>query len=100
MVARAEVVADLRAESDDLDRLVAQLRPERWAAPTPSPGWTVASQIAHLAWTDAVALQAVTEPAAFRATAADFDRRGTDAVDEAAATGAARAPAELLAGWR
>ncbi len=49
------MVADLRAESDDLDALVTPLAAERWAAPTPSPGWTVAHQIGHLLWTDRVA---------------------------------------------
>lgn len=31
-------VADLRAESDDLDALVAHLPADRWADPTPAPG--------------------------------------------------------------
>ena len=47
---------DLRAESDDLDGLVADLPAERWAEATPAPGWTIAHQIAHLLWTDRVAL--------------------------------------------
>lgn len=45
-------VADLRAESDDLDALVAHLPADRWADPTPAPGWTIAHQIGHLLWTD------------------------------------------------
>jgi uncharacterized protein (TIGR03084 family) len=48
----AEVLADLEAESADLDRLVADLPPSAWDRPTPSPGWSIAHQIAHLAWTD------------------------------------------------
>ena len=59
------MVADLRAESDELDALVAPLSSERWADPTPAPGWTIAHQIAHLLWTDRVALTAVTDEAAF-----------------------------------
>ena len=35
-----------------------------WAAATPAPGWTIAHQIAHLLWTDRVALVAVTDEAA------------------------------------
>ncbi|MDT5407974.1 MAG: hypothetical protein QOG14_194, partial [Mycobacterium sp.] len=31
----SEIVDDLRAESDDLDALVARLADERWATPTP-----------------------------------------------------------------
>ncbi|WP_333741427.1 maleylpyruvate isomerase N-terminal domain-containing protein, partial [Streptomyces sp. IBSBF 2806] len=34
------VLDDLRAESDELDRLVAELGPEQWRLPTPAPGWT------------------------------------------------------------
>ncbi|OZC97552.1 TIGR03084 family protein [Rhodococcus sp. 06-235-1A] len=49
------LVGDLRAEGDDLDALVAELTPERWSAPTPAEGWTVAHQIGHLSWTDHVA---------------------------------------------
>lgn len=58
-------VADLRAESDDLDALVAHLPADRWADPTPAPGWTIAHQIGHLLWTDRVALTAVTDEAGF-----------------------------------
>ncbi|MYV71669.1 maleylpyruvate isomerase family mycothiol-dependent enzyme, partial [Streptomyces sp. SID2131] len=43
---------DLRDESDELDRLVGELSEEQWGAPTPAPRWTIAHQIAHLAWTD------------------------------------------------
>ena len=59
------MVADLRAESDDLDALVAPLAADRWADPTPAPGWTIAHQIGHLLWTDRVALTAVTDEPGF-----------------------------------
>ena len=36
-----------------------------WTRPTPAAGWTIAHQIAHLAWTDHAALLAVTDPDAF-----------------------------------
>jgi uncharacterized protein (TIGR03084 family) len=62
-----DVVADLAAESDELDALVATLPTSEWARPTPAPGWTIAHQIAHLAWTDRAALMAITDPAAFTA---------------------------------
>lgn len=52
-------IADLRAEVNELDGIVARLEPNRWATPTPSPGWTIAHQVAHLAWTDRVAALAV-----------------------------------------
>ncbi|MCX5425188.1 maleylpyruvate isomerase N-terminal domain-containing protein [Streptomyces sp. NBC_00078] len=46
------VFDDLREESEELDRLVAELSAEQWALATPAPGWSVAHQIARLAWTD------------------------------------------------
>ena len=56
MATAGPIVDDLRAESDDLDELVADLPAARWAEATPAPGWTIAHQIAHLLWTDRVAL--------------------------------------------
>ena len=94
------IVADLRAESDDLDALVAPLPAHRWAEPTPAAGWTIAHQIGHLLWTDRVALTAVTDEAGFAAAleAAQADPIGF--VDSAADELAAVAPAELLTDWR
>ena len=37
-----DVISDLNADGDDVDRMVAGLTPERWALPTPAPGWTIA----------------------------------------------------------
>ena len=94
------VLADLAAEGDALDGLVAGSSRAQWALPTPAEGWTVAHQIAHLAWTDHVALLAVTDPDAFGAELRAALPRAATFVDEAAAAGAQREPAELLAGWR
>ncbi|MEU1202860.1 maleylpyruvate isomerase N-terminal domain-containing protein [Streptomyces sp. NPDC005813] len=55
------VFDDLREEREELDRLVAELSAEQWALATPAPGWSVAHQIAHLAWTDHSALPAATD---------------------------------------
>ena len=65
MATAQPIVDDLRAESDDLDALVADLPAERWADATPAPGWTIAHQIAHLLWTDRVALLSVDDEAGF-----------------------------------
>ncbi len=94
------IVADLRAESDDLDALVAPLPAHRWADPTPAPGWTIAHQIGHLLWTDRVALTAVTDEARFAEAlqAAAADPAGF--VDAGAEELTALPPAELLADWR
>ena len=57
-----EVLADLRAEQQALDDIVAGLDAEQWQLPTPSPGWTVADQIGHLTYFDRNAALAITDP--------------------------------------
>ncbi|MGW4494911.1 TIGR03084 family metal-binding protein [Streptomyces sp. NPDC004376] len=94
------VIDDLRAESAELDLLVGELSAEQWALPTPAPNWTVAHQIAHLAWTDRSALIAVTDPGSFRVLVEKAFAAPGSFVDEGAEEGARLAPAELLAGWR
>ena len=100
MATAASIVADLRAETDDLDSLVADLPAARWADATPAPGWTIAHQIAHLLWTDRVALLSVDDEAGFTEVlgAAAADPSGF--VDRGAEEIAAAAPADLLADWR
>ena len=49
---------DLRAEGDQLAATVDELGPAGWTLPTPAPGWTVATQVVHLMWTDEVAVLA------------------------------------------
>jgi uncharacterized protein (TIGR03084 family) len=92
----AGLLADLAAESAALDDLVADLDDAGWARPTPSAGWTIATQVAHLAWTDEVSLRAVHDPDGFRAEWS----AGLPPVDEAAVAGAAVPPADLLQRWR
>jgi uncharacterized protein (TIGR03084 family) len=100
MAGPGPLVADLGAESDDLDALVAPLPAHRWAEPTPAPGWTIAHQIGHLLWTDRVAWVAVTDAAGFAQVlqAAQTDPAGF--VDAAAEELAALPPAALLTDWR
>ncbi|MBU7597649.1 TIGR03084 family protein [Streptomyces sp. P38-E01] len=92
------VPAELRAEGDELDRLVRELAPEGWGTATPAPGWTVAHQIGHLAWTDEVALLSATRPDAFRAELERSMGELEGYVDRAAAEAAERA--DLADHWR
>ncbi|EST39412.1 hypothetical protein N566_02110 [Streptomycetaceae bacterium MP113-05] len=103
---------DLRVEGEELDRLVAGASDEAWSAVTPAPGWSVAHQIAHLAWTDRRALLAVQDEAAFQreteealaalppVAALDPRTPGWSFVDEGAAQGAAEPTPVLLSRWR
>jgi uncharacterized protein (TIGR03084 family) len=94
-----DIITDLRDESQSLDALVAPLADPDWSQQTPAVGWTITHQIAHLAWTDAAALLAITDPAAFdemvRRAAADpasfVDNGALEFLDE---------PPALLARWR
>ncbi|HET9143702.1 TIGR03084 family metal-binding protein [Actinophytocola sp.] len=103
MVDLTALLGDLRAEGDELDVLVRDLPAADWARPTPAAGWTIAHQVAHLAWTDDRALLAVTDAEAFQRETlqalAEHPETGRW-VDEAAGEGARTPPAELLERWR
>ncbi|MFE1550224.1 TIGR03084 family metal-binding protein [Streptomyces sp. NPDC058718] len=96
----AVVLDDLREESEELDALVRELSEKQWSAPTPASGWTIAHQIAHLAWTDRAALLAATDPEAFAVETEKALAAPDRFVDEGAEEGAKLPPAELLAAWR
>lgn len=100
MVRITQVLDDLDAESGDLDRIVAGLEPGRWATPTPADGWTIAHQIAHLAWTDAMAIEAMTDPNGFAGRQRDAAAAPADLIESAARAGAGIEPAVLLDRWR
>lgn len=100
MADAARVIDELRAESDDLDALVAALPSARWTLPTPAPGWTIAHQIGHLLWTDRVALLSVTDEPGFAAVLAQASENPSGFVDAAAEELALTSPGELLADWR
>lgn len=95
----SDTAAAFLDECLDLDALVADLEPDAWSRDTPAAGWSIAHQIAHLAWTDEVALLAVTDAEGFREqqVAAQAD---PGIVDEEATKGASAPPAELLERWR
>jgi uncharacterized protein (TIGR03084 family) len=50
------LLKDLDAEGDQLRETVDRLGEDGWQLPTPAEGWTVATSVAHLLWTDEVAL--------------------------------------------
>jgi uncharacterized protein (TIGR03084 family) len=96
---------DLSAEGDVLVEAVRTLGPTGWNAATPADGWDVATTVAHLAWTDEVAVLAAhslrgeEEKATWDevVTAAMGDPLGF--VDASAFEVAARPRAEILTRW-
>jgi len=97
------LLRDLAAEGDALRAAVAGLDDAGWHTATPAEGWDVATQVAHLTWTD--------EAAVLAARAARGDKEEWDElvlaaledpdgfVDKAAADVAAALPEDLLARW-
>jgi uncharacterized protein (TIGR03084 family) len=68
------LLADLRAEGDQLRAAVEALGTDGWTRQTPAPGWTVATTVAHLFWTDEMAALAA------RSHTGDAAKRAWDAV--------------------
>lgn len=97
-----ELLTDLTGEGDRLRAVVADLDEAGWVTPTPAAGWTVATQVAHLLWTDetaATAARAHLDQAAWDAVvlAGMADVEGF--VDAAALELAHLSPADLLSRW-
>lgn len=65
MVDIGALTADLADEHQALEVLLAELSAEDWGRPTPAPGWTVAHQVAHLAFFEEALVKSVRDPAAF-----------------------------------
>jgi uncharacterized protein (TIGR03084 family) len=94
------VLDDLATESSRLEALVVDLPEAGWRTPTPAPGWDVATQIAHLAWTDEAASAAATDRERWDALVLEVLADPERAADTAALAGGAEAPAVLLERWR
>jgi len=92
------VLADLTAEGDRLEALVATLDDAGWRTPTPAVGWDVAAQVGHLAWTDEVALAAATDQARWDAHVLEAIADPTGYVDQQALVVAR--DADLGTRWR
>lgn len=94
-----DLLADLTAEGDRLWATVSGLDADGWATPTPAAGWTVATQVAHLLWTDEVAAIAATDRDAWDAIVLEGMADPAGFVDAQALEVARLAPEALLARW-
>lgn len=100
MSALEKVLADLAAESAELDELVTGKAAGVWDRVTTPEGWSVAHQIGHLHWTDLQSLLAIRDPEAFHAQINEFIERAATIVDDEAARFAEMPEGDLLAAWR
>lgn len=98
-----ELLDDLKAEGDRLWNVVSGLDDDGWVTPTPATGWTVATQVAHLLWTDEVAVIAATDTPegkeAWDALVLRALEDPTGFVDQQALEVARLRPEALLARW-
>jgi enediyne biosynthesis protein E11 len=94
------VFADLAAEGEEVDRLVAGIDAAQLELPTPAPGWTVANQIAHLAFIFRLAGLAASDAETFEALTAPAAHDFNGAVNAALADYAGDSPEVLLSRWR
>jgi uncharacterized protein (TIGR03084 family) len=96
---------DLQAEGDQLRATVDRLGDEGWQAQTPAEGWTVATTVAHLLWTDEVAVLAAhslrgeDDKAAWDAVVLEAIADPFGYVDAGAHALAAQPRDEVLARW-
>jgi len=94
------LIADLTAEQDALDAIVAHIDGPSWCEQTPAIGWNVADQIGQLAFFDERATMAINAPGAFATelsgAALDIDTY----MDAHLATARASTASELLSAWR
>ncbi|HWA67271.1 MAG TPA: TIGR03084 family metal-binding protein [Mycobacteriales bacterium] len=63
----AGMLADLRAESDDLDAVISSADPSALSRPTPAEGWSAADSLGHLWFFDREGRRALESPAEFGA---------------------------------
>lgn len=94
----ADIFADLRAEYEHLDGILAALTPAQWAQPSAAAGWTVADVVLHLAQTEELVIaSAAGDETAFPAASAGR----VDALAEASVAAERRiSPDDLLSRWR
>lgn len=100
----AGVLQDLLAEHAALDAVVSDLAEADWALSTPSAGWTVAHQIAHLTYFDNAAATAIVDPGSFAQARDQLFAAGLEdptAVDDMTlGPYLAMRPTDLLEAWR
>ena len=92
-------IARLKQESDKVEEMVAQLDDQQWRLETPAPSWTIAHQIAHLAWTDQATLATLAGENAFAPYLREAQENPSELTDGPADAGAKLDPRVLFEQW-
>lgn len=95
-----DVIADLTEDAKEFEGLVTGLDDADWQRPTPAPGWTVANQVAHLAFIFRLAGTAASDAELFGAMAAKAAANFEGAVNAALAEFDNDPPEVLRSRWR
>lgn len=96
-------IADLRAEADEFDRLLARLKDDDWRRVTLFKGWTIDDIVQHLHTGDQMGLASATGEAAFSALFGEIQARratGLSRLEETRQRLAGLAGAALRERWR
>lgn len=96
----SDLCAELAAEHQALDDLVAPLDDAAWDTPTPSERWAIRDQIGHLAFFDETATQAIVDPAGFNEDLTELFENPAAFLERTEVRGRTLSPRELLAWWR
>lgn len=96
-----DLIDDLRAEQEDLDRMLAGLDDPAWDKMTMAEPWTIRDTISHLAFFDERETQAISDPEKF---ADEINQRLAGGIESYMALGLDRGrsmtPSQVLAWWR
>src|SRR4051794_40181930 len=93
-----EIAADLKAEYDRIDAILAALDDGGWATPSLAEGWTVCDVVLHLAQTEEMAAATVVAPVDGRTRA--NESRGVDDNVAQMVTSERAAPDAVFERWR
>ena len=56
-----EILSDLVAEQQALDQFLQRVHEREWKLPTSAPGWSILDTVSHLAFTETLAAEAITD---------------------------------------
>jgi uncharacterized protein (TIGR03084 family) len=92
-----EIVADLKAEQESLDRFLQTLGEEQWDLSSPAEGWTLKDSVSHIAHIDEVSVSVLQGDNTPLEEAAGIESRLNNA---GLKKGQTMKPAEVLSWWR